>query len=134
MLGSHSGIWRGTIYGITAASIWGGMYVVSDVVLLVLPPFTLLSLRIALGLLVLLPIAKARGYTVPGGAIRWHLLAVGVIGLGISLGRAIRRYRLVDRGQWRPGHQRFAGFCRSLRFDYPAGKIDNSQCRRRSAG
>ena len=44
---------RGTLYGILAASIWGSMYVVSDVVLQIIPPFTLLSLRILLGLFVL---------------------------------------------------------------------------------
>src|SRR5260370_26249073 len=40
---------RGAIYGITAAAIWGGMYVVSDVVLHVIPPFALLSLRLVIG-------------------------------------------------------------------------------------
>ena len=35
--------------GLGAASIWGGMYVVSKVVLGVVPPFALLSLRLLLG-------------------------------------------------------------------------------------
>lgn len=47
---------RGAFYGILAASIWGSMYVVSDVVLQVIPPFTLLTLRVALGLVVLLAV------------------------------------------------------------------------------
>lgn len=46
-------IWLAAVFGITAASIWGGMYVVSDVMLLVLPPFTLLTLRILLALMIL---------------------------------------------------------------------------------
>ena len=44
---------RGAIYGITAAAIWGGMYVVSDVVLHVIPPFALLSLRLVIGAAIL---------------------------------------------------------------------------------
>ncbi|MBC7810894.1 MAG: EamA family transporter, partial [Burkholderiales bacterium] len=47
---------RGAIYGLLAAAIWGGMYVVSDVVLKVIPPFTLLTIRLILGAVVLLVI------------------------------------------------------------------------------
>ena len=83
---SKSGIWRGTVYGITAASIWGGMYVVSDATLPVIPPFTLLTLRILLGLLVLYPLNRARGGAAPDGRTAAALLAIGAIGLGISLG------------------------------------------------
>jgi len=83
---SGFGIWRGTIYGITAATIWGGMYVVSDVTLLALPPFTLLSLRILLGLTVLFPLDRAKGQPVPDGRTKLALLGVGAVGLGISLG------------------------------------------------
>lgn len=81
-----SGLWRGALYGITAASIWGSMYVVSDLVLLVVPPFTLLTLRIALGLAVLLPISRRRGDAFPAGPMLRNLLGVGVVGLGFSLG------------------------------------------------
>lgn len=77
---------RGTFYGITAASIWGGMYVVSDVVLKVIPPFTLLSLRIALGLLVLWPIFRRGDGSLPERRLLLELLIVGFIGLGLSLG------------------------------------------------
>jgi len=79
-------MWRGALYGITAASIWGSMYVVSDLVLLIVPPFTLLTLRIALGLAVLLPLSLRRGQSLPGRRSLRSLLAVGVVGLGISLG------------------------------------------------
>ncbi len=81
-----SGMWRGAFYGVTAASIWGSMYVVSDLVLLIVPPFTLLTLRIALGLAVLLPLSLRRGQSLPGRRNLRSLLAVGVVGLGISLG------------------------------------------------
>jgi drug/metabolite transporter (DMT)-like permease len=43
----------GLLSGLIAASIWGGMYVVSKIVLDVIPPFTLLSLRLILGAVVL---------------------------------------------------------------------------------
>ncbi len=82
----NSDLWRGTAYGITAASIWGSLYVVADVVLEVVPPFTLLSLRILLGLLVLVPLARLNGLTLPPWRITRSLLAVGIIGVGLSLG------------------------------------------------
>ena len=77
---------RGTFYGITAASIWGGMYVVSDVVLTVIPPFTLLSLRILLGLLALWPIFRRASQSLPGPRVMRELLIAGFVGLGLSLG------------------------------------------------
>lgn len=83
---SNSGLWRGAAYGITAATIWGGMYVVSDATLVVVPPFTLLTLRILLGLLVLFPLDRARGGTAPAGRAKASLLAIGALGIGISLG------------------------------------------------
>jgi drug/metabolite transporter (DMT)-like permease len=78
---------RGALYGILAASIWGGMYVVSDVVLKIIPPFTLLTIRLVLGLLVLsywiLSANMLKG-------VQWRdaikLMAVGVVGFGISVG------------------------------------------------
>jgi drug/metabolite transporter (DMT)-like permease len=79
-------LFRGAVYGITAAAIWGGMYVVSDVVLEVIPPFTLLLMRLLLGLLALLPVLMRSNLTLPVGSARWRILAVGVIGFGISLG------------------------------------------------
>lgn len=77
---------RGTFYGIVAASIWGSMYVVSDVVLTVIPPFTLLSMRILLGLVALLPVFLRTGEPMPAPRVLGELLVVGVIGLGLSLG------------------------------------------------
>lgn len=83
---------RGAVYGLSAAAIWGGMYVVSDVVLLTIPPFTLLTLRLILGSAVLIPLAVLR--RAPGGVIAgWpserhaaELLAVGLLGFGVSIG------------------------------------------------
>ncbi|MBK8137366.1 MAG: EamA family transporter [Chloroflexi bacterium] len=51
---------RGAVYGLTAAAIWGGLYVVSDVVLPVIPPFALLTIRLFLGLAVLIAIIGVR--------------------------------------------------------------------------
>ena len=39
----------GTLSGLAAASIWGAMYVVSKVVLDVIPPFALITTRLVLG-------------------------------------------------------------------------------------
>lgn len=79
-------LWRGSIYGITAASLWGSLYVVSDVTLPVVPPFTLMCMRLALALLVLLPLAWRRGLAIPDAPALLRMLAVGVLGIGISLG------------------------------------------------
>ncbi len=79
---------RGALYGLTAAAIWGGLYVVSDQVLTIIPPFTLLTIRLVLGLMVL-------GMTLPfrRGKMRWpklgeglQLLGVGLVGFGLSVG------------------------------------------------
>ncbi|MCY4062451.1 MAG: EamA family transporter [Chloroflexi bacterium] len=83
---SKSELLRGAVYGISAASIWGGMYVVSDVTLVSVPPFTLLTLRILLALLVLLPLNRARGQAVADGQTKAEMLGIGAVGLGISLG------------------------------------------------
>ncbi len=82
----RSRVVRGSVYGIAAASIWGSMYVVSDVTLQVVPPFTLLCLRVALGLLALLPLAWKRERTLPGRGAIGRTLAVGALGIGLSLG------------------------------------------------
>jgi len=51
----------GIFAGLTAASIWGGMYVVSKAVMEVIPPFSLITLRLALGILVLAIVLSLRG-------------------------------------------------------------------------
>ena len=43
----------GLLSGLSAAAIWGGMYVVSKVVMAVVPPFLLIVMRLALGILTL---------------------------------------------------------------------------------
>ncbi len=76
----------GILSGLAATSIWGGMYVVSKVVLDVIPPFALITLRLLLGSLTLwLIIAWRGGVKIPARAF-WQVFGVGVIGYGISLG------------------------------------------------
>jgi drug/metabolite transporter (DMT)-like permease len=81
---------KGALYGLTAAAIWGGMYVVSDVVLKTIPPFTLLTIRLILGLFVLAPTVwwrkRSENLRFPKGKELLTLLAVGVLGFGISVG------------------------------------------------
>jgi drug/metabolite transporter (DMT)-like permease len=78
---------HGIIYGLIAAAIWGGMYVVSKVVLEVVPPFTLLSVRLILGTVALAVWVALRG-GVPklGRATLLQLLTIGLLGYGVSLG------------------------------------------------
>lgn len=76
----------GLISGLTAAAIWGGMYVVSKVVLDVIPPFTLLTIRLILGFIALALVILARGGFSVKPSQFWNFFGVGVVGYGISLG------------------------------------------------
>ncbi len=75
----------GLLCGLGAAAIWGGMYVVSKVVLEIIPPFALVALRLLLGTLTLLIVLLIRrGTTIPGQQVL-RVLGVGFVGYGISL-------------------------------------------------
>jgi drug/metabolite transporter (DMT)-like permease len=76
----------GVIAGIAAASIWGGMYVVSKAVLDIIPPFVLLSLRLILGVLCLLLILTINKKWMLSKQLIFKALLVGFVGYGISLG------------------------------------------------
>jgi drug/metabolite transporter (DMT)-like permease len=75
----------GILCGLGAASIWGGMYVVSKVVLEIIPPFTLVSIRLLLGILSLATVLAIQG--VPNISRKEFLQVVGVgfVGYGVSL-------------------------------------------------
>ena len=76
----------GLISGLTAAAIWGGMYVVSKVVMEVIPPFSLIVVRLVLGILTLtVVIIIRRGWKVTSIQF-WRIFGVGMVGYGISLG------------------------------------------------
>ncbi|MBI3243854.1 MAG: DMT family transporter [Chloroflexi bacterium] len=79
----------GALSGLAAASIWGGMYVVSDVVLETVPPFTLLVARLLLGMISLAIMAALitprTGRRHPRTSLL-PLLGIGFVGYGLSLG------------------------------------------------
>jgi len=76
----------GIIAGITAASIWGGMYIVSKVVLEVIPPFSLLTLRLLLGILGLgIFVGRRQGFKF-NRTQGITVIIIGVTGYGFSLG------------------------------------------------
>jgi len=75
----------GILFGLGAAAIWGMMYVVSKVVMDVIPPFTLLTIRLVMGIAVLWVIIARQGGT---GFNRKQILTavgVGLVGYGISV-------------------------------------------------
>jgi drug/metabolite transporter (DMT)-like permease len=75
----------GILCGLAAASIWGGMYVVSKVVLEIIPPFALVSIRLVLGTLTLLIVLLVRGIpNIPRKQVL-QALGIGFVGYGISL-------------------------------------------------
>lgn len=81
----------GLFSGLAAASIWGGMYVISKVVLEVIPPFSLLTLRLIMGALVLGLVIFFRNRKANSNAqiskeSFWKSFWVGFVGYGISLG------------------------------------------------
>ncbi len=76
----------GFFSGLSAAAIWGGMYVVSKVVLEVVPPFSLITLRLVLGSLTLGLTLSWRGGIEIQPRQFWSVFGIGMIGYGISLG------------------------------------------------
>src|SRR5687767_9239221 len=84
-LQKHS--FAGLFAGLGAASIWGGMYVVSKVVLEVIPPFSLLTIRLIMGALALgFVLYFRKNNPVFTTQQFWASLLVGFVGYGISLG------------------------------------------------
>ncbi len=80
-------VMRGAIYGLGAAAIWGGMYVVSDVVLQVIPPFTLLSMRLMISVAVLgLIVWRSQAARPTRRGDHGRVLLAGLVGFGVSLG------------------------------------------------
>lgn len=75
----------GILCGLGAASIWGGMYVVSKVVLEIIPPFLLVSIRLILGALTLAIILLMRGFPKLSRQQVMQTLGVGFVGYGVSL-------------------------------------------------
>lgn len=77
-------VW-GSIFLSLAAAIWGGVYVVSKVVLEVVPPFTLLEIRFAIALLVLGSIVVLQKSYVPRRDLP-SLMRIGLVGITFSIG------------------------------------------------
>ena len=75
----------GLLCGLGAASIWGGMYVVSKVVLETIPPFSLVTIRLILGAMTLAIVLFLRGFPAISRRQMGQVLGVGFVGYGISL-------------------------------------------------
>src|SRR5690242_13082242 len=69
-----------------AASIWGGMYVVSKYTLSFIPPFTLLWLRYLTGFAVLWFMVRQGGMVQPFSRDRRLFMTIGLVGYVISVG------------------------------------------------
>lgn len=75
----------GSIFLSLAAAIWGGVYVVSKVVLEVIPPFTLLEIRFAIALLVLGSIVVANKTYIARKDLP-AMMGIGLVGVTLSIG------------------------------------------------
>ena len=76
----------GTLSGLAAAGIWGAMYVVSKVILDIIPPFALITTRLLLGGLTLYAVIILRGPMKISRPDFARVFAVGLVGYGVSLG------------------------------------------------
>jgi drug/metabolite transporter (DMT)-like permease len=76
----------GLTAGLSAAAIWGAMYVVSKVVMETIQPFSLITSRLLLGIAVLYIVILKRGGLKITRRAFWQVFWVGTIGYGISLG------------------------------------------------
>jgi drug/metabolite transporter (DMT)-like permease len=75
----------GALSALTATSIWGGMYVVTDVVLEVVPPAVLLVMRYALALLVLGGASAIRRERSIARRDWGEIALIAFVGFGVSL-------------------------------------------------
>jgi drug/metabolite transporter (DMT)-like permease len=76
----------GLLCGLAAAGIWGGQYVVSKIVLNVIPPFILVTLRLILGAMTLLIVLWIRRFPKLSKEQALRVLGAGFVGYGVSLG------------------------------------------------
>jgi len=76
----------GIFAGLAAASIWGGMYVVSKAVMPVIPPYLLLTSRLLLGILTLYLVITLTGGLKVTRRKFWQIFWVGFVGYGVSVG------------------------------------------------
>lgn len=78
--------WKGALYLTLASSIWGGMYVVSKIVLQEIPPWVLLEIRFIIALVVLGSWAFfAKQWRVKATDL-WMISIIGLIGFTGSIG------------------------------------------------
>lgn len=76
----------GLLAGLTAAAIWGGMYVVSKAIMMVISPYLLLTSRLLLGILTLYFVVMLRGGLKVSKQQFWQIFGVGFVGYGVSVG------------------------------------------------
>jgi len=76
----------GILSGLAAASIWGGMYVVSKAVMAVIPPYLLLTSRLLLGIITLYLVITVSGRLKVTSRQFWQVFGVGFVGYGVSVG------------------------------------------------
>ncbi|MDH5607620.1 MAG: DMT family transporter [Anaerolineae bacterium] len=72
--------------GLAASSIWGGLYVASKIVLDVVPPFTLLTIRLVIAALILGVILASKKWRGFSRKEAMNVFGIGVLGYGFSLG------------------------------------------------
>ena len=75
----------GAACALLATAIWGGVFVVSKLVLDYVPPITLVAIRYAVALAVLWPLLARSGHKPVTRSDLPELAAIGVVGFGVSI-------------------------------------------------
>ncbi|UOF89453.1 DMT family transporter [Fodinisporobacter ferrooxydans] len=91
--------WVGALFLFLAASIWGGMYVISKYVLQYIPPFTLLWMRYCIAWVVLYGVLRTKQQRSPKRFQKadWYMFAkIGFIGYFLSVGAQFIGTKLSD--------------------------------------
>ena len=107
----------GILCGLGAASIWGGMYVVSKVVLEIIPPFSLVTLRLLLGAITLVIVLFIRGFPNISRRQIWQSVGRWLCRLWNFSQSAIFRNEIIYRSERIVGHICHTCVCIALRLD-----------------
>ncbi|MBX3038684.1 MAG: DMT family transporter [Anaerolineales bacterium] len=115
----------GLIAGLTAASIWGGMYVVSKVVLEVIPPFSLLTLRLIMGALALAVVIYFRNKNIHHRKHKEHEEKINNDSVN-SIPSVVKSFKVTKEFFWTSFWVGFIGYGISLGFQFVGTKLSTA--------
>jgi drug/metabolite transporter (DMT)-like permease len=115
----------GLLAGLIAASIWGGMYVVSKVVLEVIPPFSLLTLRLLMGALALWVVIYFRNKNIHHREHKEHGEKISKDSVN-SVPSVVKSFKVTKQFFWTSFWVGFVGYGISLGFQFVGTKLSTA--------